>query len=280
MDSFAPLVDLLRSSSRVVGFTGAGVSTESGIPDFRSPGGVLTRYDPTDFTFDRYVESAEVRARSWEMRREFFGTPFEPNPDFSEALLTVGDWNTLRLIDAVERRIAQPPVPSSAASSSGASTSKSQSRPARTRTGQSSESVSIVIRQRSSPRGSMPAQRPTLASAVAAGICRLLKAVFARARPDEILLPLDNGSFPSGHATNAAVIAVSLGLLLQRAWVWVVGMLYLVAMSFTRTYLGAHWITDTVGGALLGAGVALLVWCLLLPKLRTEPWTSHAERVR
>ena len=63
-----------------MGFTGAGVSTESGIPDFRSPGGVWTRYDPMDFTFERYVESADVRARSWEMRREFFGTPFEPNP--------------------------------------------------------------------------------------------------------------------------------------------------------------------------------------------------------
>lgn len=110
-----------------------------------------------------------------------------------------------------------------------------------------------------------------LASAVSAGICQVLKAAFGRARPEQILLPLDNGSFPSGHATNAAVIAVLLGLLFRRAWVWVLGMLYLVVMAFTRTYLGAHWVTDTVGGALLGAGVALLVWCLLLPKLRQEP---------
>ena len=73
------LVRLLRAAHRVVGFTGAGVSTESGIPDFRSPGGVWSRFDPTDFTFGRYVASAEVRARSWEMRREFFATPFAPN---------------------------------------------------------------------------------------------------------------------------------------------------------------------------------------------------------
>lgn len=114
-----------------------------------------------------------------------------------------------------------------------------------------------------------------LASAVSAGVCQLLKAAFARARPHDILLPLDNGSFPSGHTTNAAVIAVLLALLAGRAWVWVLGMLYLVAMAFTRTYLGAHWVTDTLGGALLGAGVALLVWCLLLPKLR--PQASRAD---
>ena len=78
--SHAALVDLLGEATRVVGFTGAGVSTESGIPDFRSPGGIWTRFDPMDFTFGRYVDSAEVRARSWEMRREFFATPFAPNP--------------------------------------------------------------------------------------------------------------------------------------------------------------------------------------------------------
>ena len=74
------LADLLRASGRVVAFTGAGISTESGIPDFRSPGGVWTRYDPRNFTFDRYVDSADVRASSWAMRRELFAKAVEPNP--------------------------------------------------------------------------------------------------------------------------------------------------------------------------------------------------------
>ena len=74
------LVDLLRDARTVVGFTGAGVSTESGIPDFRSPGGVWTRYDPRNFEFDRYVEDASVRRESWQMRREFFAVPVAPNP--------------------------------------------------------------------------------------------------------------------------------------------------------------------------------------------------------
>ncbi len=37
-------------SKNIVVFTGAGVSPESGIPDFRSPGGIWSRYDPADFT--------------------------------------------------------------------------------------------------------------------------------------------------------------------------------------------------------------------------------------
>jgi NAD-dependent deacetylase len=79
-DPVAELGGLLAASRRVTTFTGAGVSTESGIPDFRSPGGVWTRYDPQDFTFDRYVASAEVRANAWAMRREFFAQEVQPNP--------------------------------------------------------------------------------------------------------------------------------------------------------------------------------------------------------
>lgn len=77
--AIATLRGLISSAERVVVFSGAGISTESGIPDFRSPGGVWSRYDPRDLTFDRYVEDPQVRMQSWQMRREFFDAAPQPN---------------------------------------------------------------------------------------------------------------------------------------------------------------------------------------------------------
>jgi len=73
------LAELLGRSRRVVFFTGAGVSTESGLPDFRSSEGIWTRYDPRRLTFEQYVASADVRALHWRMRREFFALGARPN---------------------------------------------------------------------------------------------------------------------------------------------------------------------------------------------------------
>jgi len=76
------LADLIVSSKRVVVFTGAGVSTESGIPDFRSPGGIWEKYDPSEFTYQRFISSAETRKQHWQFYRSGLlgGEDVQPNP--------------------------------------------------------------------------------------------------------------------------------------------------------------------------------------------------------
>jgi len=58
----------LRACRKLVFFTGAGISTESGVPDFRSPGGIWTRYQPV--YFDEFLSSEGARIRQWQMKKE------------------------------------------------------------------------------------------------------------------------------------------------------------------------------------------------------------------
>jgi len=109
-----------------------------------------------------------------------------------------------------------------------------------------------------------------LAMAVSAGVVQLLKGLYDRPRPEDILVVTDAGSFPSGHTANAATLAVVVGVLFWRTWVWAAGAIYVVAMALSRTYLGAHWFSDTIGGLLLGAAVALIVWAPFAHRLRVE----------
>lgn len=61
------VADLIIKAKRIVVFTGAGVSTESGIPDFRSPGGIWDRFDPDDFTYQKFVSSPDSRRKQWQL---------------------------------------------------------------------------------------------------------------------------------------------------------------------------------------------------------------------
>src|SRR5881227_2095768 len=62
----ADLAQAIRTARRAVVFTGAGISTESGIPDFRSPGGIWTRMAPIDFA--DFLASEEARRETWRRR--------------------------------------------------------------------------------------------------------------------------------------------------------------------------------------------------------------------
>lgn len=63
MASADQLARLIGAARRAVAFTGAGISTESGVPDFRSPGGVWSRMKP--IYFDEFVNSEEKRREAW-----------------------------------------------------------------------------------------------------------------------------------------------------------------------------------------------------------------------
>lgn len=70
MDSIERLAELLGKAVAGIAFTGAGISTESGIPDFRSPGGVWSRHKMV--MYDEFVASREARVRYWTMRVQLY----------------------------------------------------------------------------------------------------------------------------------------------------------------------------------------------------------------
>ena len=84
------LASRLREAKRAVVFTGAGISTESGIPDFRSPGGIWTKMSPIDFR--DFVASAEMRREAWRRRfamEEMFAS-VKPNAGHRAVATLVG----------------------------------------------------------------------------------------------------------------------------------------------------------------------------------------------
>lgn len=101
---------------------------------------------------------------------------------------------------------------------------------------------------------------------IATGISELAVSVFKisydRARPLDALVDTSGASFPSGHATAAAVTALVLVIVLvppgehRRAWEVRAGVFAFI-MALSRTYLRAHWLSDVVAGALLGAATVL-----------------------
>ncbi|GAA3582974.1 hypothetical protein GCM10022198_02720 [Klugiella xanthotipulae] len=115
-------------------------------------------------------------------------------------------------------------------------------------------------------------------------VTQLLKRVVARPRPEGMLVTSDFGSFPSGHSVQAVVWVVALGLLFPYVGVWVAGALYALAMMWSRTYLGVHWLTDVLGAAALGCAVALACYAgygrWLRNERRPRVSTSHAYRTR
>ncbi len=100
------------------------------------------------------------------------------------------------------------------------------------------------------------------------GLAIRLKSVFDRPRPslvDPAVHPLvavpHSGAMPSGHAAGAFAAAVAVGLVHRRLRWPLLGLAALIA--FSRVWLGVHYPTDVLAGALLGSAIALGAWLLV-----------------
>src|SRR5437868_14143331 len=90
---------LVRHARRAIAFTGAGMSTEAGIPDFRSPGGIWTRYDPDEFSFQNFISKDANRRKYWQWSRQFYPTVRDAQPNAGHlALASLEERGKLRAV--------------------------------------------------------------------------------------------------------------------------------------------------------------------------------------
>ncbi len=81
MEQIDAVADMILQSEKVVIFTGAGFSTESGVPDFRSPGGVWDKFDPSELNYQNFLRSEEIREKYWRMHQMMWETIREAQPN-------------------------------------------------------------------------------------------------------------------------------------------------------------------------------------------------------
>jgi NAD-dependent deacetylase len=93
------VAELVVRSQTIVVFTGAGASTESGIADFRSPGGVWDKYDPEDFYFQKFLTSEESREKYWRMSTEMYESLRNAKPN--RVHLAIAELERLGKLDCV-----------------------------------------------------------------------------------------------------------------------------------------------------------------------------------
>ncbi|MBE3575558.1 MAG: phosphatase PAP2 family protein [Firmicutes bacterium] len=90
------------------------------------------------------------------------------------------------------------------------------------------------------------------------------KGFFHTPRPDpaqvRVIHPETGGgyAFPSGHTQDASTFWVYLAAASRQAWVWILGILAIVAVGLSRLYLGVHWPEDVLGGLLIGVLIAVI----------------------
>ena len=88
MEKIDMVADMILKAAKVVVFTGAGFSTESGIPDFRSPGGVWDKFDPSELNYQNFMRSEEIREKYWRMHKMMWETIRDAKPNIGHHAVT------------------------------------------------------------------------------------------------------------------------------------------------------------------------------------------------
>lgn len=97
------------------------------------------------------------------------------------------------------------------------------------------------------------------------------------------LIPVDHGSFPSGHGVSVGILVVAIAAILpvaaRKIW-WIVGAVLAIGMIWQRTFVNAHWISDAIVGVIGGASATLLLWWLFWRLLDRDRGKPLFRRVR
>lgn len=112
---------------------------------------------------------------------------------------------------------------------------------------------------------------------------RLIKPMFDRPRPEQAGVSVQlrvasqvGPSFPSNHAANTFAEATILWFAIGR-WAWI-AFIYAAAIAYSRVYVGVHYPSDVIGGAMLGALCAYAVWAPLKRWVASPSWGSLGFR--
>ena len=121
--------------------------------------------------------------------------------------------------------------------------------------------LAAVIAWAVSGRNLTVAAMVLLTGYVSAEFVDVLKAFFAVVRPETGVLERESSSFPSGHASGSAAIAVFLGIAVRHLahgrFVAICAAAFAVLVGFSRIYLDQHWFSDVTGGMLVGSAIGL-----------------------
>jgi NAD-dependent deacetylase len=98
-DKLKQVANWIVTSKKVIVFAGAGLSTESGIPDFRSPGGVWDRYNPEEFYFQNFIASEASREKYWQMATEMYEPMKKAQPNLAH--LAIAELERMDKLDCV-----------------------------------------------------------------------------------------------------------------------------------------------------------------------------------